>query len=131
MEPPSFAVAELKVMNVVWQLGGEASAKTVHDHLSRDYGYTRGAVYALIHRLIAKGALAREDPGFLLTATVAQESVQQAEAQGLVDRLFGGSAEKLVAALIDSGRLSPSEYSALVTMAEQISPADEREGKTP
>lgn len=119
MEPIAFAVTELKIMNVVWAAGGTSSAKDVYDSLAHNYGYTRGAVYALIHRLIDKGALTRRDPGFVLTATIAMKDVQHAEAQNLVDRLFSGSAPQLVASLIEDGQLSPNACADLLRLANE------------
>lgn len=119
MEPITFAATELKIMNVVWANGGTSSAKSIYDNLAHSYGYTRGAVYALIHRLIDKGALTRSEPGFVLTATVAMKDVQHAEAHNLVDKLFSGSAPQLVASLIEDGQLSPNACADLLKLAAE------------
>lgn len=119
MEPITFAATELKIMIVIWAAGGTSSAKNVYDNLAHNYGYTRGAVYALIHRLIDKGALTRSEPGFVLTATVAMKDVQHAEAQSLVDKLFSGSAPQLVAALIEDGQLSPDACANLLKLVNE------------
>ena len=62
---PSLSDLELKVMAIIWRNGGQASAKQIFTEMNGEFGYTRGAVYALIHRCIEKRAIEREEPGFI------------------------------------------------------------------
>lgn len=109
----SFADAELKVMNVIWRAGGKASAREIAAQLADVYGYTRGATYALIHRCIEKGAVRRDDPGFVCVALASQDDVRTEQADKLVDTLFDGSAELLCAALVNDRKISLSELDRL------------------
>ncbi len=107
--------AELEVMSVVWESGGSESAANVYAALSGS-GCERAAVYQLIHRLIKKGMLEREEPGFVCRALVSRDEIQVEEAKRLVDRFFGGSAERLLVALVDSKAVTAEEIDRLRSM---------------
>lgn len=112
----SFSDTELKVMNIVWDAGGAIGAREIYHRLRAEEGYTQGTVYKLIGRCIEKGGLAREDPGFLCRAIVERGAIQAAEAERLVDKLFDGSARRLVSALVDGGSISDSELDELADL---------------
>ena len=104
---PSLADAELRVMDVVWDAGGEASASSICGTLEREDGLSRSAIYTLIYRCIRKGALERSDPGFLCRALVSRDQIQDEQMVQLADRLFDGSLDGLFAALVGRGKVSP------------------------
>ena len=97
---------ELQVMQAVWAQEG-IPAKDVTVALAQSCDYSPSTAYTLIYRCIKKGALSREDPGFLLNALVSREQAQRAETKKLVDRLYEGSIDNLFAALIDRWEVSP------------------------
>lgn len=109
--------AELKVMDALWR-DNPAPARDVADALRRARGWNKNTTYTLIKRLIEKGLVAREEPGFLCRATVSREAVQRKESGEFVDRLFGGSASRLFAALVDGGKLEKAEVDALRRMID-------------
>ena len=109
----SLADSDLRVMNVVWRNGGQATAKQIHACLSEEAGYSRAATYSLIHRCIEKGALVREEPGFVCRAAVAQEDVQAQETERFIERVFDGSAKRLLAALVSREDVTLDEIEQL------------------
>ena len=109
----SLSEAELRVMNVVWRLGGEVPAAQIHEQLTSEAGCSKPTTYSLIHRCIEKGALARREPGFVCHALVAQEDVQATEAERFIDRVFEGSAERLLATLVKRNKISLEEIDKL------------------
>ena len=104
--------AEYKVMAVVWERGGEAPAKDIHEVLSQK-GYERASTYQLIHRCIGKGALERVEPGFICRSLVDQGELQVSETRKLIDRMFGGSPERLLVALVDPNTTNQKEIEHL------------------
>ena len=104
--------AEYKVMAVVWERGGEAPAKDIHEALSQK-GYDRASTYQLIHRCIGKGALERIEPGFICRSLVDQSELQVSETRKLIDRVFGGSPERLLVALVNPNATSQKEIEHL------------------
>lgn len=97
---------ETCVMHAVWN-AGEIDARSVVEMLEVQCGYSASTVYTLIYRCLKKGLLIRHDPGFVLTAAVSREEVQDIETDQLADKLFEGSVDSLFAALVDRRRVSP------------------------
>ena len=110
--------SELKVMEVLWR-EGDTPARQVAAILTEEVGWNVNTTYTLIKRCIKKGAIRRSEPGFLCHALVPREEVQAAETDALIDRLYGGSAEHLFAALLDRKRLSPEQLRHLRALVEE------------
>jgi len=111
--------AELRVMDVLWR-DGEQSAKRVVDILKHQIGWNKNTTYTLIRRCVEKGAVARQEPGFIVRALVAREEVQRREMKEFVDKLFNGSVSKLFAALVDHQKLSEDEIEELKRIVERM-----------
>lgn len=114
----SLTSPELKVMNVIWDEGGQATAARIYEVLSKE-GFERAFVYSLIHKCIGKSAVERVEPGFLCRALVERGEVQLKETKKLVDSLFGGSAEKLLISLVDPSSVSPDEIERLRSIVKK------------
>lgn len=112
--------SEIRVMDVVWDAGGRASAKQIADALAGQLEYSASATYTLIHRCIKKGALERVQPGFVCHALVSREQVQAEETDRLVDRVFNGSADKLFAALVGRKKVSREEIARLRDLVNEM-----------
>lgn len=97
--------AELKVMDVIWS-EGVVSAKYIYETLKEKYGYSRSATYTLIKRCIDKQAIERIEPGFLCKALVEKKEAQELETRELIDKLYDGSVDKLVASILGKKDLS-------------------------
>lgn len=111
--------SELKVMAVVWRENG-ASARRISEVLADELDYSASATYTLIGRCIKKGALRRCDPGYWCQALISEEDVQNRETDALVDRLFGGSADKLFSALVSRKKVSQDEIDRLRTIVNSM-----------
>ncbi len=107
-----FFDSELKVMEQLWEQG-PMSAKALSLALAERSGWNKNTTYTIIKKLEAKGALRRDEPGFLCTPLVSRQQAQQTETRSLVERLFGGSRAALFSALIGTDRLSETEAAAL------------------
>lgn len=114
--------SELKVMEIIWQKG-EATAKEIAAAMAQNAGWSKTTTYTVIKKCVEKGAVIRSDPGFLCTAAVSREEVQRTETQELIDRLFGGAPDLLVSALVNSGKISAEQLSALREAAERAEEA--------
>ena len=58
--------------------------------------------------------------GFRCRALVSREKVRQQETRGLIDRMYGGSADRLVASLLDGKALSGEEIARLRRLVEEL-----------
>lgn len=110
---------EYDVMSVVWDEGGRVPARRVHEVLSKR-GTDRAETYQLIHRCIGKGYLEREEPDFVCHALIDRETIQVEETKRLVDRMFGGSAERLLVSLVDTKSTSQEEIGRLRALIKDV-----------
>lgn len=112
--------SELKVMEVLWR-EGELPAKQIADILKEEIGWNQNTTYTVIKKCISKGAVSRHEPKFVCRAEITREEVQRFETDELIDRMYNGSADKLVAALLGSRRLSADEIQELKKVVEELS----------
>lgn len=103
---------DLKVLDILWERG-DTSAKEISDMLADKTGWNINTTYTVIKRCITKGAIERLDPGFICHALITRQQAQLEEATALMDRLYGGSAELLVASLVSNKKLSSEEIDRL------------------
>ena len=96
-KPPKPTAAEQQILAVLWRLG-EATVRQVHEELSpgRDIGYT--TVLKLMQIMAEKKLLVRREEGraHVYTAAVPPEETQRQLLADMADRVFGGSAARLV-----------------------------------
>lgn len=111
--------SELKIMEVLWR-EGDLPAKTISDILKDEIGWNMNTTYTVIKKCIAKGAVTRTDPKFICHAEISRQQVQQYETDELIDKMYGGSADKLVASLLGSKRLSKEEIKELKRLVEEM-----------
>jgi BlaI family penicillinase repressor len=105
-------------MKIFWR---EKRVLTFSDlrELERTEGWKKTTVQTVMDRLRKKGTIA-EVPGYdrrgdvaHYTPTISEEEFQLDESESLLDKAFGGSAVKLVAALRQGGKLTDDEVSQL------------------
>ena len=111
--------SELRVMEVLWD-EGEASAKRIAEVLKEQAGWSKTTTYTVIKKCVDKGALERTEPGFLCRAKISREDAQKYETDELIDRMYDGRADRLVAALLDSGRLGSEEIERLRRLVDGL-----------
>jgi BlaI family penicillinase repressor len=104
---------ELECLKAVWTLG-EANVRSVRETLStrRTLAYT--TVMTLLDRLARKGAVKRRKSGraFLYSAVLSRERLREAAVKQLIDSLFEGSEEALLAYLQQGRAAAPQVRSA-------------------
>ena len=111
--------SELKVMCVLWN-EGDTTAKHISDVLKKEIGWNMNTTYTLIKRCIKKGAIERSEPNFMCHALIPKEEVQEAETNELIDKMYDGSSDKLIAALLGSKRLTAEEIQSLKKLVEDL-----------
>lgn len=109
--------SELKVMGVLWRQG-DTSAKKISDILNAEVGWNMNTTYTLIKRCIKKGAIERYEPNFMCHALIPEEEVQAAETDEFIDKIYGGSVDKLFAALLGRKKLSAEQIEKLKKIVE-------------
>ncbi|HEX7149907.1 MAG TPA: BlaI/MecI/CopY family transcriptional regulator [Thermoanaerobaculia bacterium] len=105
---------ELEIMDVLWRLD-EASVREVCDALSETKRPAYTTVQTIVQRLEAKGAVKRTRKignALMFAPAITRKSVYRR----LVDELlnvFGGSAQPVVAHLLESGKLTLEDLKAI------------------
>jgi predicted transcriptional regulator len=104
-------------MEIIWK-HEPITAKEISGISAEQFGWNKNTTYTVIKRLIEKGALLREEPGFICKSVLKKEDVQKSETKTLIEKLFGGSREAFFAAFADE-YLSQDEADALKKLIEK------------
>ncbi len=104
--------SEIKLMEIIWE-HEPISAKEVSLLADKEIGWNKNTTYTVIKKLIDKGYVKRDEPGFICTSLISKDEVQKSEAKGLVDKLFAGSKKALFSALLEDEELTDDEISEL------------------
>ena len=111
--------SELRILENLWT-AGELTAKDLAARAADQVGWSKTTTYTVIKKCVEKGLVAREDPGFRCRAVVSRKEAQQWETRDLIDRMYGGSADRLVASLLDGKTLSGDEIVRLRRLVEEL-----------
>lgn len=110
--------SELKVMEVLWEQGTK-SARDIVDVLSERIGWNKNTTYTVIKKCIEKGAIDREEPGFLCKPLVTKDEVAQSETEQLIDKMFGGSSELFFSSFLKNQGISAEDAERLSRMIKE------------
>lgn len=111
--------SELKILEMLWD-GGELSAKDIAAQAVGQVGWSKTTTYTVLKKCVEKGLVERMEPGFRCRALVSREAVQRQETRELIDRMYGGAADRLVASLLDGQALSDAEIDRLRKLVEAL-----------
>ena len=112
---------ELEFMQIVWQ-AGDVNPEDVLEQLRRQgRDLADGSVRKILSILVAKGYLSRRPEGrtFLYRAEVPKGRADRSMLMDLVDRAFGGSPALMVAALLDSRKVSDADLKQIKQLISQ------------
>lgn len=125
-EKPTLPRSELQVMKVIWQKG-EASVRDVWEVLYPEKKLAYTSIASTMRKLEEKGFLTHEIRGrtYIYRPLIGEEEVSKGMVKDLIDRLFEGSAERLLMTLVEAKKI---DEEALERIRRKISGAREREG---
>lgn len=107
---------ELEIMQVLWEQGASTAAE-VQPKLKGDLAYT--TVQTMLTVLLKKNKVTREPEGraHRYRAAVSKDRANGGALKDMVKRMFGGSPEALLMALVDTRQISAEQ---LTRIAEQL-----------
>ncbi len=111
--------SERSVMEVLWE-NGPTHAKDIARILNERISWNKTTTYTMLTRCIGKGYMRRTDPKFLCTPILTKEEVSLAETDTLIENNFNGSADLLVASLVERKKLSLKEMEHLYDLLKQM-----------
>lgn len=124
MSGPTFTERELDVMSVLWQTGS-GTVSEVRKSLGESVAYT--TILKILQILEEKGAVRHEAEGraYRYYPEVALEEAGTTALGKVLDKIFGGSAELLLARLVADRRIRPEELKRMRRLLEELSQDEE------
>jgi predicted transcriptional regulator len=104
--------SELRIMDVLWN-EGDKSAKELADILGKSVGWSKTTTYTVIKKCIVKGAVARNESAFICHAVVSRDEAREMETAELINKLYGGSQDLLIASLLGGKSLPATKMERL------------------
>ncbi len=116
---------ELEIMQVLWDAGASTVAE-VQGRLEGELAYT--TVQTMLNVLLRKKKVRRTQVGraFVYEPAVSREGAISSTVNDLVTRMFGGSSEALLMALVDTRQVTPEQ---LERASKLLSEADKKDGE--
>ena len=122
---PQPTPAELSILRVLWRRG-PSTVRDVQEQLNRDRpkasptGYT--TVLKLMQIMTDKGLVRRDERQrtHVYRADASEEQTQSRLVRDLLDRAFGGSAQKLVLQALSAKPASPEEIAEIRSLLDEI-----------
>lgn len=119
--PPKPTDTELAILRVFWRIG-PATVRAVHAELNRaqETGYT--TVLKMLQIMTEKGLVKRDesDRSHIYQPAFSEQQVQRQLVGHLVDRAFGGSAQKLVMQALSAKKASPAELAEIRKLLDEM-----------
>lgn len=103
---------ELNIMELLWS-NKTLAAKDMSKIIKEYIGWEKNTTYTVIKRLIDKGAVIREDPGFICRAAISKRNIQNIETKALINKLYNGSLNTFLIDYLKNQDLSGSEIMEL------------------
>lgn len=107
--------SEWKIMEILWEKGA-AVQSDIMDAL--DVKWNKNTVYTFLSRLENKGLVAAEGTPKQYQASVSREDCVAQEEENFLNKVYHGSAGKMVAAFVEEGRLTQQEMEELRRLLE-------------
>ncbi|ADY55753.1 transcriptional repressor, CopY family [Syntrophobotulus glycolicus DSM 8271] len=112
--------SELKVMDILWN-EGDTTAKRIAEILKEQVGWSKTTTYTVIKKCIDKGALERREPNFICHSLITKAEAQDLETTELINKMYDGAADQLVASILGRKNLSTEEILKLKQLVNDLS----------
>ena len=111
---------EREIMDVLLELGDEASAEEIREKLSDPPSYS--AVRAMLTKLEAKGAIRHKEKGlrYVYSPTTPRSAARRTALQRLIRVFFGGNRGDAVTALLDGEEWSSEDLDEMSKRIEKM-----------
>lgn len=104
--------AEYPLMEYIWE-HAPISASALAAYSQDAFHWKKNTTYTVIKRLTLRGALERQEPGFIVTPLVTKQQVQQSELENLCNRIFAGSSKDFILSFISRENVSEEELAQI------------------
>ena len=111
--------SELKIMEILWA-EDDLTAKKIAEITKEQIGWSKTTTYTVIKKCIDKEAIERKDPNFVCHALVTKKQAQQYETEELINKMYDGAADQLIASIIGNKSLSSEEIEGLKKLVKNL-----------
>lgn len=112
---------ELTILRVLWK-NGSSTVRQVNEEMNREQrtGYT--TTLKLMQIMTEKGLLVRDDSRFqhVFKPAISEEKTQNLVVGDLLDRVFSGSAQKLVMRALSANKVSGEELAQIRSLLDDL-----------
>lgn len=118
---PKPTEGELELLQVMWERG-PSTVREIHDGLNGDRGTGYTTTLKVMQKMMNKGLVSRDEStrSHVYSPVLKAEQTQRQLASDLVQKGFGGSAARLVAAALSSKRASAEELAEIRRLLDEI-----------
>lgn len=111
---------ELEILSLLWS-AGPAELGAIWEGLSDRRAVAKTTVATMLGVMLDKGLVKRRqgERGYLWSAAMTEKRARRGLLKKLVDAAFDGSARKLVAHMIEDGKLSDEERAEIRRMLDE------------
>jgi len=111
---------EREIMDVLLELGDEASAEEIREKLPDPPSYS--AVRAMLAKLEGKGIIRHKEKGlrYVYSPTTPRSAARRSALQRLVRVFFGGSPGDALTALLDAEEWSPEDLESMSRRIDRL-----------
>lgn len=111
---------ELEILHVLWRIG-PASLGNVHDELRQHREVAKTTVATMLKLMLDKKLVRRREGarGYRWSAAVSREKTAGTMVGKLIAGVFEGSAKRMVAHLVHSGRITEKELAEMSRLVEE------------
>ena|SRR6056297_3448720 len=118
---PQPTSAELELLNILWERG-PSTVRQIHEVVSgsRQTGYT--TTLKILQKMFDKGLVKRDESSrsHIYKPAVQAEKTQRQLVNDLIEKAFGGAAEKLVMQALSSRQVTPEEIETLRKLLDSL-----------
>lgn len=125
---PHLTDRELEIMQLLWE-HEKLSAGEIAGYFLKTQNQFRNTTYTFISRLLEKGVIRRDDPGFICVPLYERDVLLLNEAKSFIDKIYDGSFQDMFAQFVRQQALSPqdiSELQKLIDESKKVSKEDDQ-----
>jgi predicted transcriptional regulator len=111
--------SELRVLDILWKVG-DTTAKRLAEILNEQVQWSKTTTYTVIKKCIDKGVVSRREPNFVCHALITREQAQAVETNELINKMYGGMPDQLVASILWNRDLSTEEIERLKKLINEL-----------
>lgn len=111
--------SELKIMEILWK-EGDTTARKITEITKEQVGWSKTTTYTVIKKCLEKGAIRRQEPNFVCSALVTREQAQEFETTELINKMYNGATDQLIASILGNKSLTPQEIEHLKQIVNEL-----------